>query len=41
MSCKLHSVPVVRLDGDLAQFELCYKEVQFYLIQHSSFCDFC
>lgn len=41
MSCKLHSVPVVHLDKDLAQFELCYKEVQSHYFQHSSFYDFC
>lgn len=39
--CKLHSVPEVLVDNDLAQFELCYIKAQCHFLQHSSFCDFC
>lgn len=41
VSCRLHSVSVVHLDNDLAQFELCYKEVLSHFVQHSSSCDLC
>lgn len=30
MSCKLHSVSVVHLDDDLAQFELCDRDAQLH-----------